>query len=83
MNETTTITTATGSTYIIVNGEDITRVSNHAMEDHDGYSLARKIECADWEALRTPEVGDRLLGLADGIRLCTARITTITVELAS
>lgn len=83
MNEITTIKTTTGSTYIIIDGDSITRLSDKAMQNCDGLNISTQLDCADWQALRTPRIGDSLLGLADGERLTTSAITSIESTLAS
>ena len=80
----TNITTSTGTTYIIVDNEDITRVADldAPLRNHNGFALSTQIDCADWWSLAEPTVGSPLIGLADGVRLTTSPITAITVEFA-
>jgi len=85
MNEITTITTATGTTYVIVNNEDITRVAalDAPLRNPEGFAISTQIDCADWWAIGEPTIGRSLVGTADGVRLVTSPITAITVEFAS
>ncbi len=78
----TTITTTSGSTYYIIGGDTITRVSDSVMVGPDGEARYDLIEAEDFTAIGPIEVGRPLAGLVGEARepIRTSPITSITYD---
>jgi hypothetical protein len=80
--ETTTIITATGSKYLIHGGDMLTRLSEKAMVDGDGYNLDTQIVAEEMTNVAPIEVGRGLRCTVMGNPLHTSPIVSITHEAA-